>query len=192
MLSVILLYKHVALANSFHTFRGENESLTVYRSKALLYQTAYIVTVQNWKQVITGMSAALNYLSSKNVLHNDIKCDNILIELPGDSAEARAILIDFNKACITSEGTRYKLSREAQQKYARNHPQIAPEVRKGHNNQSFASDVYSTGRVIHKINTAVLQIPGIQSLSELCLSEDLKMRPTASELLSSVSFLFST
>ena len=65
-------------------------------SKALLYQTAYIVTVQNWKQVITGMSATLNYLSSKNVLHNDMKCDNILIELPGDSVEARAILIEFN------------------------------------------------------------------------------------------------
>ena len=67
------------------------------------------------------------------------------------------------------------------------HEIIAPEVR---NKQSFASVIYSTGRVIHKINSAVLQIPGVRSLSELCLSEDLKKRPTSSELHSSFKFLF--
>ena len=87
--------------------------------------------------------------------------------MPADINEAKAVLIDFNKACTASEGVTYSLSHEAERKHARNHPQIAPEVRKGHHKQSFASDIYSTGRVISKINTAVLQIPGVCSLSEL-------------------------
>ena len=182
--------KYVALAMSFHMFRGENESVTVH--KALLKQSSYIMTIPNWKQVILSMTVAIEYLSSKNVLHNDIKSDNVLIELINDGTEAKAVLIDFNKSCLVCEGLTYRLSREAQQKYARDHPQIAPEVRKGLCKQSFASDVYSTGRVIHKINAAVLHIPGVLSLSQLCLSEDLKKRPTASELHSSLSFLFGT
>ena len=181
--------KHIAIAMTYHhPFRGEGSSMTVY--KALSCKSSLDLTSQHWKQIILGLVSALNYICLKNILHN-IKSDNVLIDMLGcDYTEARAILIDFNKACLLDEGKLYKLSSENEKKYAKDHPQIAPEVRKGLAKQSFASDVYSTGRVIHKINSTCLKIAGIHSLSELCVSEDSKKRPTAVELHTFFSNLF--
>lgn len=61
----------------------------------------------HWTQVLLGCSSALVYLKSKRILHNDIKSDNILIEkLPPQFTEVRAVLIDFNKACLFREAQR--------------------------------------------------------------------------------------
>lgn len=183
--------KHVAIAMTYHPFRGESSSMTVWKALSCQSSLSLDLTSQNWKQVILGLVSALNYICSKNVIHNDIKSDNVLIEMLGDDyADARAILIDFNKACLLDEGKLYKLSKENEKKYAKSHPQIAPEVRRGLAKQSFASDVYSTGRVLHKINSMCLQIACIQSLSELCICEDCKKRPSASELHTFFSNLF--
>lgn len=179
--------RHVAIAMTYHPFRGEGSSTTVYDALS----RDLTLTSQNWKQIISGIVAALNYICLKNVIHNDIKSDNVLIEMLGsDYTDARAILIDFNKACFLDEAKRYKLSHENEKKYAKDHPQIAPEVRKGLTKQSFASDIYSVGRVIRKINSVCLKIDCIQSLSELCTSEDYEKRPTASELCTFFSNLF--
>ena len=62
-----------------------------------------------WQQVLLGCTSALIYLRSKDILHNDIKCDNILIETT-ESGSVRAILVDFNKACLSGEGRFYTLS----------------------------------------------------------------------------------
>ena len=87
----------------------DGKSLTVYNALTSTHE----ITPCNWKRALL---AALVYLRSKNILHNDIKSDNILIEmLPSD---ARSVLIDFNKARFSEDGVSYKLSNEDKKKYA--------------------------------------------------------------------------
>lgn len=115
-----------------------------------------------------------------------MRTDNVLIE--STSSGVWAILIDFNKACLSCEAKLYKLSLEEKRKYSKYHPQIAPEVRNG-SQQSFASDIlYSFGRIMYIINDIALMVPHINSLSS-CLSPMSAKRPCASELEKSLSNL---
>ena len=98
------------------------------------------------------------------------------------SSGIRSVLIDFNKACHSDEGQLYHLSAEEKERYATRHPQIAPEVRCGIKKQSFASDMYSFGRVLHKINSNALKLPCLYSMSTLCMSFKSVDRPCADEL----------
>jgi serine/threonine protein kinase len=184
---------HVAIVMTHHPYNGENASMHIH--DALYKNSDRIKTDLNkhhWRQVLLGCSSALVYLKSKCILHNDIKSDNILIEkLPPQFSEVRAVLIDFNKACLCCEAQRYTLSSKEREYYAKHYPQIAPEVRIGHETQSFSSDIYSLGRVIKKINTEILDIPCICSLAELCLSSHSSNRPSAEELNLTFSNLFS-
>ena len=92
------------------------------------------------------------------------------------------MIIDFNKACLCSEAQKYSLTSKEREYYAKHYPQIAPEVRNGYESQSLTSDVYLMGRIIQKINTAVLSVPCIGSLAQLCLSSCTSKRPSAAEL----------
>ena len=184
---------HVAIVMTHHPYNGRNASMHIHDALYKnLDKTMTDLNRNHWRQVLLGCSSALVYLKSKCILHNDIKSDNILIEkLPPTFLEVRAVLIDFNKACLRSEAQRYTLSSKEREYYAKHYPQIAPEVRNGCETQSFSSDIYSLGRIIKKINTAILEIPCICSLAELCLSSLSSKRPSAEELKLTFSNLFS-
>lgn len=174
---------HVAIVMT-HPYNGRNTSMHIHDAlyKDLDKRTTDL-NRHHWRQVLLGCLSALVYLKSKCILHNDIKSDNILIgKLPSTFSEVRAVLIHFNKACLRSEAQRYTLSSKEREYYAKHYSQIAPEVRNGCETQSFSSDIYSLGHVIKKINTAILEIPCICSLAELCLSSHSSKRPSAEEL----------
>lgn len=65
------------------------------------------------------------------------------------------MLIDFGKACPTTEGKYRKFSKEMQQKYIQNYSHIAPKIVDGTAPQSRSSDMYSFGLVIKKIGEFV-------------------------------------
>lgn len=92
-----------AIAMTYHPFCG-GKSATVH---ATLHDK---VSQVDWKTVLTGETAALVYLWNQQILHNDIKGDNIMIEyLPPDYKSCRSVLIDFVKVCFISETMLYKL-----------------------------------------------------------------------------------
>lgn len=179
-----------AIAMSYHPFCGGNESTTVHIALKI---NKFHEKIQHtdWKEILTGGTAALDYLCHRKILHNDIKGDNVIIEyLPPDYKSCRSVLIDFGKACYISEAMLYKLSAEQKEIYKKCHPQIAPEVRNGVEKQSYCSDMYSFGRVLHQINSEILKIPVLYKMAEQCLDYCRLNRPTAEDLHKFLTNLF--
>ena len=127
------------LVLSFHAINGTGYALhRVLHSDQ--HEIGFDLVVVDWKKFLIGTVSALNYLHKSNILHNDIKLDNILLDQRYES-----VLIDFNKGCFTNEEKSYKLEKC---RYASEHPQVAPGFRDGHCKQSQFSDVYAIGRII--------------------------------------------
>ena len=78
-----------------------------------LYKCKVNISNNDWRQILLGCCSALVYLKEKDVLHNDIKSNNILIErMPPRFTEVRAVLIDFNNACLSCDARQYNLSKQ--------------------------------------------------------------------------------
>ena len=80
------------------------------------------------QNILHGLISAFKYLHLKNSLHSDIKCNNVAIESCSSGSEIKSVLIDFGKACLVSAAKAYDLSMEDKAKYAKHHPQIAPDL----------------------------------------------------------------
>ena len=176
------------LVMSWHGIDGKAFSL--YRLlKDLSPGCILKLSSQTSKDIILGVISALFCLHSKNMLHNDIKCDNIIVER--SFSGVKGFLVDFGKACLISNAKSYKLSAEDRLKYTKNHPQIAPDLRDGHGKQSTASDIYSFGRILKIINEAIIKLPVLGKTSSACTSYSSIDRPTTEGLHKSLFFLFS-
>ena len=170
-----------AIIMSFHGSDGVSTSLHHALSTSAL-------SPEQGKAVIVGLISAVKYLHEKDILHNDIKSDNVIVEYT--SSNAKGVLVDLGKACYISDCRKYDLTKEEKKKYSINHPQIAPDLRDGHCFQSFASDIYSAGRVLSEINRLVLKVPALDSLSSMCKEYSSCSRPNTNDVFSSINFLF--
>lgn len=131
----------------------------------------------DWLCILGGTLSAIEYIHSKQILHNDIKGNNIVIEKLAHGL--RPVLIDFGKACYMKDGRKYDLSAEQRKRYARRYP---PEVRDGIASQSCESDVYSLGRILLHVNDEKLKVPVLDRMAKECISPNYKMRPNAKDL----------
>ncbi len=86
-----------------------------------------------WTLLCAQLLEAIAYLHEEaNVLHNDIKVNNVLVAQSFSSEDSyQVVLIDFGKATRMSESKRYHLSDLEKREYARRHPHISPEVIEG-------------------------------------------------------------
>ena len=92
------------------------------------------VSISNFKpeellHVVSQLMEALSYINERNILHTDIKSDNIALAKNGDFQTP--ILIDFGKACLFADVKRKVLSEKEQKIYRDNRSHIAPEVVNG-------------------------------------------------------------
>lgn len=140
-----------------------NDSLQAETLHGLLDKSASsTVSSEQWLHIVTQISDALCYLHNKEILHNDIKKDNIVI-VSNSSGFLSPILIDFGKAMLVNEVMLKKLSKEEKSKYRKQHYHIAPEVVAGTHTQSVKSDVYSLGIAI----VAVYRVNKYKPLKEI-------------------------
>lgn len=101
----------------------------------------------HWAVVLKQISCGLEQCHSRyGILHNDLKCDNIVLTSTIASQEQssnpiRPVIIDFGKACEISKGKVYNLSPSEKEHYIAHHPHIAPDQRDGLCSQSTSSDI---------------------------------------------------
>ena len=109
-------------------------------------------TLATWANIVKECCYALFYIHSMNYVNCDIKSDNIVLRNGfGDAVETySAVIIDFGEMKELRLKF-YKLSLREQEKYGKYPCHIAPEVVRGRECHSAASDVFSLGPVISLI-----------------------------------------
>lgn len=100
-----------------------------------------------------------------------LSLDNFIF---GTSCESSTIpvLVDFGKACFMTQAKSYSLSSSEINTYKKHHPHLAPDLRDGICKQSFSSDIYSFGYLLHNlIKRKVFYMKGssVESISKECM-----------------------
>ena len=157
------------------SFHGINHR--PYSLHSVLHHHTFDVSSSQWKTIVLTALCGIKYLHDKTIIHNDIKEDNIMIQMSGSNIES--IIIDFGKACLEANGRLYNLSSTEKVEYKIKHPHLAPDVRDSLRCQDKLSDIYSFGRILLLISEEKLNIPAMISLS---LSYKAPKRPSTSEL----------
>lgn len=173
------------LIMSIHTLNGAS-----YNIQSLLdAKSKEIIKDISWSKVLLGIVKGLEYLHSHckgSILHNDLKCDNVVVE--NSCGFVEPIIVDFGKACFECNAKHYHLSKSGNDRYKLCHPQVAPDVRDGLNKQSKASDINSVGRIL-SINEKK-PIPAVVSIVNMCLQYDSKDWPPTHDLCKFLTNLF--
>ena len=133
------------MVTQFHGIEGQCVTL----SKA--YKTTLIKREQEWASVLHELVDALGYVHKKELLHNDIKGDNVVI---AKQIHFQPVLIDFGKCRKVKDAKLYRLNKEEQHIYTNRYWHIAPELIRGTHTQSFASDVFSLGVMLNTLFSA--------------------------------------
>ena len=90
----------------------------------------------NWLSFALDIAEGINHLHSKEILHNDIKTDNVLV------SRRKAVIVILGKVCFLKDAPA--------KKYARVYRHIAAEVLDG-NPCCKDRNIFSVGRLLHQI-----------------------------------------
>lgn len=88
-----------AIIMSFHG--SDSISTSLYHA---LSTSGSALSPEQGKTVIVGLITAVKYLHDNNILHNDIKPDNVVVEYTTNaSSDAKGVLVDLGKACYLED-----------------------------------------------------------------------------------------
>lgn len=153
-------------------------------------------SLPEWILICAQLMEALSYLhDTVGVLHNDIKCDNVLITKTSTYSKCQIVLVDFGKATTFSEAKKYHLTYSEQAEYTRKFLHLAPEIISGETKQSISSDMFSAGGVLYKVIDAKKFVSdehihkALEGLAARCRSVHYTKRPKAKEALSYIQEL---
>ena len=114
------------------------------------------VTSMKWldnctpEHIISAMFEGLQAIHLSGFIHNDIKPNNVLIEVKG--LHYNAVIIDFGKSCPLHKGAFYKFpSKMEKQNHLKCYPHLAPELVFGDSPQNVFTDIYSLGFTVKNV-----------------------------------------
>ncbi|XP_072047604.1 uncharacterized protein [Amphiura filiformis] len=152
-----------------------------------LYQQVYYdsgsISRNNWLMIIKDIGKGVQTLHGRGYIHADLHMNNVLIFHPPNSDRPKAKIIDLGFA-VTRDcavGLGYMNPCQKQDTYRRC-PQFAPELVEGESFFSVQTDIFSYGRMIKNIATA-LSIDGLSSLSDECTCRNPMIRCTIGHVL---------
>ncbi|XP_067657733.1 uncharacterized protein [Haliotis asinina] len=120
----------------------------------------------HWLNIVCQITSGLNKIHKKDVLVNDLKSDNILVDMSGTLPLVK--FCDMGSASYKS-GVKYRGN-------MKNCVHLAPEACT-HAETTAACDIYSLGRVLKKIH-GVSHISTLLAVSDMCMAKDPAVRPT--------------
>ena len=167
----IVMQFHGTKDHSFNLWRAAHK-------KALL-------SSDEWNSVVDLIGKALLHVHSKGYLHNDLKANNVVLEKK--DGRFNPVIIDFGKSLkVDSPRAKRKPVSKAEQKaYRERYPHIAPEIVSGTGTESYASDVYSFGKLVEFLFSKRVLSLGAQRvmIMNLARSENPDVRPQLVELI---------
>jgi len=120
---------------------GLHNVLNPSKSRSAIRELTPLKTI-DWMNVLKQILEGCWHLHNKyKIIHNDIKCDNIVVVSRPTHLKAD-LIVHFKKACRVAEGKHHELSEAEKSKYKRHHDYIAPDLRDILCNQSPESDIF--------------------------------------------------
>ena len=171
------------MITQFHGIHGK--CLTFKRAM----KSSVVELPKEWLKLFAQLAEAVIYVHNKDMLHNDIKGDNVLLssQTTGDGmSNMHAVLIDFGKCRSVKNPKKYTLNAKEQEKYRKYHCHIAPELIDGTHSQSFKSDIYSFGFLLSmtcKLNIMREYQQITSDISIACMRKKPEHRPSNCQIL---------
>ena len=138
--------------------------------------------------LILTMLQGLHAVHHSGYIHNDIKPNNILVEVKGD--HLNAVIIDYGKSCVHHKGIFYKLQNETdKQNHLKRYPHLAPELVYGDSPQSIFTDIHSMGYTVKTVLSAKFggTFSYLKDISQSSMSRHSCNRPGLSYLIDYLS-----
>ena len=136
-----------------------------------------------WLDIIKGVCEGLNHVHRRQIVHNDLKSNNVVVEKRNDMWHP--VIIDFEKACFISDlKPRMSLMASSQESYKKRYLHIAPEIVAGCGRQSIQSDVFSLGRIVLSILDLLQTAPAMSlRIAKQAILDNPAKRPSMEKLI---------
>ena len=142
--------------------------------KFLSMQKEDKLTSANWNAICFGVTLASKYIHLKNLVHNDLKSNDVLFKLVNNVWILK--LADTGKFTLKPFPETYKLSNTQKDRYNKIYSYLAYALRDIYGLKiSFSSDIFSLGYMFTRLypSSSILQM-----LTSKMLVRDLKKRAT--------------
>ena len=143
LFGVVLKKKPVSLVLKYH--EEGSESLTVYKA----VKNSSVSEQKDWKRILHDTAVALDHIQRCGFMHNDLKCNNVVLEKREDQL-LHPIIVDFGKSVAFTKA-KIAVPKPSHLKGHYKNSYIALELVDGMRKPSVKRDVYSLTYLINKV-----------------------------------------
>ena len=143
LFGVVLKKKPVSLVLKYHGEGGE--SPTVYKA----VKNSSVSEQKDWKRILHDTAVALDHIHRCGFMHNDLKCNNVVLEKREDQL-LHPIIVDFGKSVAFTKA-KLAVPKPSHLKGHYKNSYIALELVDGMRKPSVKRDVYSLTYLINKV-----------------------------------------